>query len=461
MSTFPPVDEQLDLLEKGAAEIIRVSDLRERLEDSRKTGRPLRVKAGFDPTAPDLHLGHTVLMRKLRHFQQLGHTVIFLIGDFTSLIGDPTGRNVTRKPLTREQIDANAETYKEQVFKILDEKLTEVRYNSEWLSKLGYEGTIRLASHFTVSQMIERDEFHKRFLEEQPIGLHELLYPLMQGYDSVALECDVELGGTDQRFNLGAGRDLQRHYGQKPQIVLMTPILEGLDGVQKMSKSLNNAIGINEPPAEMYGKLMSISDELMRKYWVFLTDLRQSEIDAMMADIASGALHPMQAKKNLAHTIVAGFHGESAADQAAENWARMFQQKVVAGEIEAVSVESSRISMEESRIRVDFSQVVEDEEGEEELDQAMNEEAFRRIGRGEFQGGGAVGVYSVVKLVRELGLASATEASKLIKAGAVSIDGVKQTSLYYTRSGMPGPTASAPLRLTVRVGKRAKIAVIS
>ena len=266
MSTFLPVDEQMDLLQKGAAEIIRVSDLRERLEESRKTGKPLRVKAGFDPTAPDLHLGHTVLMRKLRHFQQLGHTVIFLVGDFTSLIGDPTGRNVTRKPLTREQIDANAETYKQQVFKILDEKVTEVRYNSEWLGKLGYEGTIRLASHFTVSQMLERDEFHKRFQAEQPISLHELLYPLMQAYDSVALECDVELGGTDQRFNLGAGRELQRQYGQKPQIVLMTPILEGLDGVQKMSKSLNNAIGINEPPAEMYGKLMSISDELMWKY---------------------------------------------------------------------------------------------------------------------------------------------------------------------------------------------------
>ena len=232
--SFLPVDEQMDLLQKGAAEIIRVSDLRERLEESRKTGRPLRVKAGFDPTAPDLHLGHTVLMRKLRHFQQLGHTVIFLVGDFTSLIGDPTGRNVTRKPLTREQIDANAETYKQQVFKILDEKVTEVRYNSEWLGKLGYEGTIRLASHFTVSQMLERDEFHKRFQAEQPISLHELLYPLMQAYDSVALECDVELGGTDQRFNLGAGRELQRQYGQKPQIVLMTPILEGLDGVQKM-----------------------------------------------------------------------------------------------------------------------------------------------------------------------------------------------------------------------------------
>ncbi|MGA9671765.1 MAG: tyrosine--tRNA ligase, partial [Terracidiphilus sp.] len=338
LQKFLPVDEQMDLLQKGAAEIIRVSDLRERLEDSRKTGRPLRVKAGFDPTAPDLHLGHTVLMRKLRHFQQLGHQVIFLIGDFTSLIGDPTGRNVTRKPLTIEQIQQNAETYKQQVFKILDEEKTEVRYNSEWLGKLDYEGTIRLTAHFTVSQMLERDEFHKRFQAEQPISLHELLYPVMQGYDSVALECDVELGGTDQRFNLGCGRELQRHYGQKPQIILMTPILEGLDGVQKMSKSLNNAIGINEPAAEMYGKLMSISDELMWKYYVFLTDLRQSEVDALQAEVAAGTLHPMEAKKRLARTITAGFHSEAAAQIAEENWARMFQQKETAEDLEEVTI---------------------------------------------------------------------------------------------------------------------------
>src|SRR5271168_4322788 len=333
MPEFLPVDEQLDLLQKGAAEIIRVADLRERLEESRKTGRPLRVKAGFDPTAPDLHLGHTVLMRKLHHFQQLGHQVIFLVGDFTSLIGDPTGRNVTRKPLTREQIDENAKTYQEQVFKILDREKTEVRFNSEWLDKLGYEGVVRVASHFTVSQMLERDEFHKRYQAEQPIGLHEFLYPVMQGYDSVALECDVELGGTDQRFNLLCGRELQRHYGQKPQIVLMTPILEGLDGVQKMSKSLGNAIGINEPPSEMYGKLMSISDELMWKYWTFLTDLRQSEIAQMQADVASGTLHPMQAKKNLAHTITKDFHSAAGADVAAENWARQFQQGGVSGDL--------------------------------------------------------------------------------------------------------------------------------
>jgi tyrosyl-tRNA synthetase len=277
-------------------------------------------------------------MRKLRHFQQLGHTVIFLVGDFTSLIGDPTGRNVTRKPLTREQIDANAETYKQQVFKILDEKLTEVRYNSEWLGKLDYEQTIRLAARFTVSQMLERDDFHKRFQAEQPISLHEFLYPVMQGYDSVCLECDVELGGTDQKFNLLCGRELQRQYGQKPQIVLMTPILEGLDGVQKMSKSLGNAIGINEPPAEMYGKLMSISDELMWKYWVLLTDLKQSEVDALQASVATGSAHPMEVKKRLARTITADFYGEEAAQSADENWARMFQQKETAEDLEEVSI---------------------------------------------------------------------------------------------------------------------------
>jgi tyrosyl-tRNA synthetase len=416
MSTFLPVDEQMDLLQKGAAEIIRVQDLRERLEESRKTGKPLRVKAGFDPTAPDLHLGHTVLMRKLRHFQQLGHTVIFLVGDFTSLIGDPTGRNVTRKPLTREQIDANAETYKQQVFKILDEKETEVRYNSEWLGKLGYEGTIRLASHFTVSQMLERDEFHKRFQAEQPISLHELLYPLMQAYDSVALECDVELGGTDQRFNLGAGRELQRQYGQKPQIILMTPILEGLDGVQKMSKSLNNAIGINEPPAEMYGKLMSISDELMWKYWVFLTDLKQSEVDSLQAEVAAGTVHPMDVKKQLARTITAGFHGEQAAQHADENWARMFQQKETAEDLE--------------EIHISYADLV-----------------SPSCLPGELQ-------IRVSKLLLQTGLAaSGAEASRKLAEKAVKIDGE-----IVTNSAVP--LDSLPTRLVVRLGKRAKAAVI-
>src|SRR5271170_2150200 len=337
MTNFLPVDDQMDLLQKGAAEIIRVSDLRERLEKSRQTGVPLRVKAGFDPTAPDLHLGHTVLMRKLKHFQDLGHQVIFLVGDFTSLIGDPTGRSVTRKVLTREEIDANAKTYTDQVFQILNREKTEVRFNSEWLGTLGFEGMIRLAQKFTVSQMLERDEFHTRFQNEQPIALHEVLYPLAMAYDSVALEADVELGGTDQKFNLLTGRELQRDYGQPPQIVLMTPILEGIDGVQKMSKSLGNAIGINDAPAEMYGKLMSISDSLMWNYWTLLTDLRQSEIDKMQAEVASGALHPMDAKKQLAENITAGLHGDLAAATAANNWAKQFQMKETPDAVEQMS----------------------------------------------------------------------------------------------------------------------------
>jgi tyrosyl-tRNA synthetase len=335
---FPSLEDQLDLITKGAAEIIPLEALKERIAKSIASGVPMRIKAGFDPTAPDLHLGHTVLIRKLRHFQQLGHTVIFLIGDATALIGDPTGRNVTRKPLTREEIAANAETYKAQVFKLLDAEKTEVRYNSEWLDKLGFEGMIRLAAKATLSQMLEREEFHKRFQEEQPISVHEMLYPLVQGYDSVMLKCDVELGGTDQKFNLMRGRDLQRDAGQPPQIVLMMPIIEGLDGVQKMSKSLGNAIGINEPPSEMYGKLMSISDELMWTYWVYLTDLKGREIEQMKADVASSKLHPMLVKKNLARMITAGFHGEEMAEIAAENWATQFQQRGVSEDLPVVQV---------------------------------------------------------------------------------------------------------------------------
>jgi len=409
MPNFLPVNEQLDLLQKGAAEIIRLEELRARLEKSRQTGTPLRVKAGFDPTAPDLHLGHTVLMRKLKHFQDLGHQVIFLVGDYTSLIGDPTGRNVTRKPLTREQINANAKTYTDQVFRILDRDKTEVRFNSEWLGKLSFEEIIRLAAKFTVSQMLERAEFHARFQNEQPISLHELLYPLAQGYDSVALRCDVELGGTDQKFNLIAGRELQRDYGQPPQIVLMTPIIEGLDGVQKMSKSLNNAIGIHEPPQEMYGKLMSISDEIMWRYWTLLTDRRQSEIDQMQADVAAGRLHPMEAKKKLARTIVGGFHGADAAQQADENWAKQFQQKS------------------------------DDLEGLEEV----------QIKAAHFWSGSDMRG-RVAKLVTLAGLSeSVAEADRKLREGAVKIEGevIKQSHIVMK----PGAKA------TLRVGKRVKL----
>src|SRR5881409_745884 len=276
-----PIEQQLERIRRGAVEIIREEELVEKLKRAQKTGKPLRVKAGFDPTAPDIHVGHTVLIRKLKHFQDLGHTVVFLIGDFTGLIGDPTGRNVTRKPLSREEIEQNAETYKAQVFKILDAKKTVVDFNSRWFSKFSAEDFIRLAAKYTVSQMLEREEFHKRFQEEKPIAVHELLYPLAQGYDSVALQADVELGGTDQKFNLLVGRELQRAYGQPSQIVLTMPLLEGLDGVQKMSKSLGNAIGIQEPPLEMYGKVMSISDELMWKYYELLTDIQLPEIAKM------------------------------------------------------------------------------------------------------------------------------------------------------------------------------------
>ena len=341
MATFASLEGQLDLITKGAAEIVPLEALKERISKSIASGVPMRIKAGFDPTAPDLHLGHTVLLRKLRHFQALGHTVIFLIGDSTALIGDPTGRNVTRKPLTREQIAANAETYKEQVFKILDREKTEVRYNSEWLDKLGYYDMVKLMAQFTVSQMLEREDFHKRFNEEQPIALHELIYPIAQGYDSVALECDVELGGTDQKFNLMRGRDLQKHFGQSQQIVLMMPIIEGLDGVQKMSKSLGNAIGVHEPAGEMYGKLMSISDELMWRYWTLLTDLRGSEIAAMQEDVREGKLHPMQAKKNLAWTITQDFHSDAEADAAAEGWAKMFQQRGVNEDVPVVEIDGA------------------------------------------------------------------------------------------------------------------------
>src|SRR3982750_2059869 len=260
------IDEQIEFLRRGAVEIIREEDLRAKLIRSQKTGRPLRVKLGADPTAPDIHLGHTVVIRKLRHFQELGHTVIFLIGDFTGLIGDPSGKSATRPQLTREEIEANAETYKRQIFKLLDPDRTEIRFNSEWMGRLGSDGFIRLASHVTVKQILERDDFAKRLAEERPIALHELLYPLVQGYDSVAMEADVELGGTDQKFNLLVGRELQRSYGQEPQVILTMPLLEGLDGREKMSKSLGNYVGIAEAPAEIFGKLMSISDELMWRY---------------------------------------------------------------------------------------------------------------------------------------------------------------------------------------------------
>jgi tyrosyl-tRNA synthetase len=339
MSTFASVDEQLTYLKKGSAEVIREAELRAKLEKSRATGKPLRVKLGMDPTAPDLHLGHTVVLRKLKHFQDLGHTAIFLIGDFTGMIGDPTGRSATRPPLTREQIEENAETYKAQVFKILDAKKTVVDFNRRWMGQFTSDDFVRLMAKYTVSQLLEREDFHKRFQDEKPISVHELLYPLVQGYDSVALEADVELGGTDQKFNLLVGRELQRSYGQESQVVLTTPILEGLDGVQKMSKSLGNAIGIHEPPLEMYGKIMSISDEMMWRYYELLTDVQVADIEKMKREA-----HPMQAKKELARRIVADFHSADGATKAEADWARQFQKNEVPSEVELVSIPLARVN---------------------------------------------------------------------------------------------------------------------
>jgi tyrosyl-tRNA synthetase len=407
MANFSPVDEQLAYIKKGAAEIVKESELRAKLERSFKTGKPIRVKAGFDPTAPDLHLGHTVLLRKLKHFQDLGHTVIFLIGDFTGMIGDPTGRSATRPPLTREQIEQNAETYKQQVFKILSLDKTVVDFNSRWFSKFTAEDFIRLCAKYTVSQMLEREDFHKRFREEKPIAVHELLYPLAQGYDSVALEADVELGGTDQKFNLLVGRELQRAYGQESQVVLTTPILEGLDGVNKMSKSLGNAIGIHEPPLEMYGKIMSISDDMMWRYYELLTDVRTDQIAQMKAGAAAGKAHPMALKKELARSIVADFHSADAATKAAEDWAKQFQKDQVPEEVETVSVPF-----------VEFA---------------------NRDGDG----------VRLAKLLVKIGFAgSTTEADRKIKEGAVSVDGVKVSS--------PILEAAAGTTMTVRLGRKIK-----
>ncbi|PYQ27416.1 MAG: tyrosine--tRNA ligase [Acidobacteria bacterium] len=326
------LDEQLAYLAKGAVDLIEKNDLKTKIS----RGKPLTIKVGFDPTAPDIHLGHTVLMRKMRHFQQLGHRVIFLIGDFTGLIGDPTGKKTTRPALTKEEVLQNAETYRKQVYKILDPVKTEIRFNSEWLGALGAEGMVRLAAKYTLARMLERDDFKKRFQSQQPIAIHELLYPLAQAYDSVALQCDVELGGTDQLFNLLVGRDLMREYGLEPQCVLTTPLLEGLDGVEKMSKSLGNYIGINEEPSQIFGKVMSISDDLMWKYYLLCTDLAPSEIESIKT-----SSHPMDAKKQLAKTIIRDFHGDEAADAAEAEFRRVFSERQIPTDLEEKSLPAS------------------------------------------------------------------------------------------------------------------------
>jgi tyrosyl-tRNA synthetase len=427
MANFAPIDEQLTYLKKGSAEIIREADLRAKLEKSRAAGKPLRVKLGMDPTAPDLHLGHTVVLRKLKHFQDLGHTAIFLIGDFTGMIGDPTGRSATRPPLTREQIEENAETYKAQVFKILDPQKTVIDFNRRWFAKFTADDFIRLMAKYTVSQLLEREDFHKRFREEKPIALHELLYPLVQGYDSVALEADVELGGTDQKFNLLVGRELQRAYGQESQVVLTTPILEGLDGVHKMSKSLGNAIGIHEPPLEMYGKVMSISDEMMWRYYELLTDVQVDEIEKMKREA-----HPMQAKKELARRIVADFHSGEAAAKAAEDWARQFQKSEVPEDVEQTEVSIARIRIADAL----------PDSGEGGGAQVITSD----LSNAE--------VLRADKLIREAGLASSTaEAGRKIKERAVHINGKVIEALAILVS------TNEPL--LVRVGKKIKRIVLT
>ncbi|HZL56501.1 MAG TPA: tyrosine--tRNA ligase [Bryobacteraceae bacterium] len=385
-------EEQIVYLKKGLSELIREEDLRERLTLRAREGRPLRVKAGFDPTAPDLHVGHSVLLRKMKHFQDMGHRVIFMIGDSTALIGDPTGRNATRPPLTREEIEANTETYKAQVFKILDPEKTEVRFNSEWLGEMRYEDMVRLCSRYTVARLLERDDFSKRYAGGIAISMHELLYPLAQGYDSVALECDVEMGGTDQKFNLLVGRELQRDYGQPPQIVATTPLLEGLDGEKKMSKSLGNYIGITEAPGDMFRKVMQISDSLMFRYYELLTDTSMSEIAAMQERIARGELHPMNAKMELGKLIVADFHSPADAAHAAEKFNREVRQKEVPADIATLSLPEGAM--------------------------------------------GAGGLH-VEKLIARIGLAeSVADASRKRKAGAVEINGVRVTELVFSVAGL-------------------------
>ncbi len=335
---FPAVAEQIDLLKKGALEIISSEDLEKKLARSLKTKKPLLVKVGFDPTAPDLHLGHTVLIRKMKHFQDLGHTVVFLIGDFTGLIGDPSGRNKTRPPLSQEEIAANAETYKEQIFKLLDPQKTLIDFNSRWLGALTPVEIIKLTAAYTVARILERDDFSKRYKNGEPISVHELLYPLMQGYDSVALHADVELGGSDQKFNLLVGRELQRNYGQEPQVIITTPLLEGLDGIQKMSKSLGNYIGIHESAAEIFGKVMSVSDELMWRYYELLTDVPAREIVRIKKDIECEKLNPMTAKIDLAKSIISDFHSAAAATAAEEEFIRIFRNKETPDDVQVLNL---------------------------------------------------------------------------------------------------------------------------
>ena len=356
------IDEQVAYLTKGCVDVVRVNELRAKLERAQNTGKPLTVKVGFDPTAPDLHLGHAVLIRKMKHFQDLGHTVVYVVGAFTALIGDPTGRSKTRPPLTMEEIAANAETYKTQIFKILDPRQTVTRFNSEWLEPLGSFGWVKLAAKYNVAQMLERRDFKSRYEAGKPIAVHEFLYPLAQAYDSVFLKADVELGGTDQLFNLNVGRDLMPAYDLEPQIVMTTPLLEGLDGVEKMSKTLGNYVGVTESPSEMFGKLMSVSDELMWRYYVLLTDLSSDEVLQLRNRVSAGDLHPKQAKVDLARRIVADFHGDAESARAAEEFERRFSRRELPVEARVVELtnEEWTASLEKRLVRSGLAESMSD-----------------------------------------------------------------------------------------------------
>ncbi len=402
-SGFLPVDEQMELLLRGAVDVVEEDALRQRLQQSRAENRPLLVKTGFDPTAPDLHLGHAVLLRKMGHFQQLGHRVVFLVGDFTAMIGDPTGKKATRPQLAREEVLANAETYQEQAWQILDRELTEIQHNSEWLGALGAEGLVRLAGSYTLARMMEREDFRDRFEKHEPISIHELLYPLTQGYDSVVMEADVELGGHDQLLNLLVGRDLMRARGMEPQIALTVPLLVGTDGTQKMSKSLGNAIAFEDSPREMFGRTMSIPDDLMWDWRLLLTDMDEAEIDRQKADVAGGQASPRDLKADLAHDLVRRFHGPGAADEARAEFDRMFRGGGVPDEVETRVVPSGQ---------------------------------------------------ALFTLIADTGLSgSRAEARRLIQQGAVSLDGEKIGDPYFTL-----PDGANAL---LKVGKRRFLQVVA
>jgi tyrosyl-tRNA synthetase len=428
---FPPVLEQLSYLKKGAAEVIRDEELRSKLENAERTGKPLRVYLGADPTAPDIHLGHTVVLRKLKHFQDMGHTAIFLIGDFSAMIGDPTGRSDTRPPLTREQVDANSKTYLDQVYKILDPKKTEVRYNSEWLDKMSSADVVRLCGHYRLARMLEREDFRSRLDKNLPISVHELLYPLLTAYDAVALESDVELGGTDQKFNILVHRDIQREFGQASEVALTMPILVGLDGERKMSKSLGNYVGITEAPGEMFGKLMSISDQLMWSYYELLTDFPWPVIVRLKEEVRGGTLHPMDAKMQLAHAIIAGFHGEEAAKRATEEFQRVFRDRQAPEQPTECRVK---------RIEAGVAMI---ELTERDIKGLVNF-PVNAFGRAKLS----------ALLVALVDIKSKSEAERLMKQGAVEIDGERVSDVKQEVD------LSQPREFLLRAGKKKFLRII-